>query len=241
LQGGFNTSPEDGQYTGKFLHLALPVRWTLAGEEGRGLGELACTYDIHPRGARLLSTRKVSIGDLMIVERGRSKAVCQVVWTADSASPLRGQFTVRCIERRTPWDEELRQMEELYQAVISDSRQRQAPLGSDRPGANRRRWPRFSADGIAEVLDGAQRIEGEVQQLSEYGARIAGTGLLRPGTSFRLMLNLLDVTVALKVQVKHLADNLVAGVEFQKIRLGDRPLLGYVLAKLRTQKAEKVA
>jgi len=235
----FNTSPEDGLLTGKLVHLALPVRWTLAGEEGRAPVETACTYDIHPRGARLLSAREVSLGDLVMMERGRNKAVCQVVWTADPASPLRGQFTVRCVEDRTPWDDELRQMEEQYQPVIVDGLQRKGNHGSSRPDSNRRRRPRFYVEGQAEVVDGAQRVEGQVQQISEYGARIASTDLLQPGTCFRLMLNVFDVSVALKAQVKYLVNNLGMGVEFQEIRLGDRPLLGYVLSRVRARRVEE--
>lgn len=222
------------------MHLALPVRWSRVGQEGRGPAEIACTYDIHPHGARLVSAREVDIGDLVMVERGRNKAICQVVWTADPASSLRGQFTVQCVEGKTPWDEELRQMEEQYQPVILDGPQRGASArGFRRSETNRRRRPRFYVQGQAEVIDGVQRVEGEVQQISEYGARISATEILRPGTDFRLMLNVFDVSLALKAQVKYLVNNLGMGVEFQEIRRGDRPLLSYVLSKLRTKKVEE--
>ena len=46
------------------------------------------------------------------------------------------------------------------------------------------------------------------------------------------MLNIFDVSVAVKAQVKYLVDNLGMGVEFQEIRRGDRPLLSYVLSRL---------
>ena len=232
-----NAIPEDGLLTGKVVHLALPVRWSFVGQEGRGAAEMACTYDIHPHGARLLSSRPVNIGDLVMVERGRHKAICQVVWSADRESPLHGQFSVQCVEGRTPWDEELRQMEEQYQPVILDS-----PRSNGRFSAsdtNRRRRPRFYVEGEAEVIDGVQRVAGEVIQISEYGARISATESLRPGTDFRLMLNVFDVSVALKAQVKYLVDNLGMGVEFQQIRRGDRPLLSYVLSKLRTRRVEE--
>lgn len=234
-----NTSSENGLLTGKLVHLAIPVRWSLVAQEGRGPAEIACTYDIHPHGARLLSAKPVNIGDLVMIERGRNKAVCQVVWTADPASPLRGQFTVQCVEGRTPWDDELRQMEEQYQPVVLD--EKRGPRGFTRPDVNRRRRPRFYVEGQAEVLDGVQRVEGELQQISEYGARIAATEILRPGTDFRLMLNVFDVSVALRAQVKYLVDNLGMGVEFQEIRRGDRPLLSYVLSKLRTKRVEEFA
>jgi hypothetical protein len=236
-----NPSPEDGLLTGKLVHLALPVRWSLVGQEGRGTGAMACTYDIHRHGARLLSARPLNLGDMVMVERGRNKAICQVVWAGDPASPLRGQFSVQCVESRTPWDEELRQMEEQYQPVILDGAQRGSARGCGRPEANRRRRPRFYVEGQAEVIDGVQRVEGEVQQISEYGARIAATEILRPGTDFRLMLNMFDISVAVKAQVKYLVDNLGMGVEFQEIRRGDRPLLGYVLSRLRTKRVEEFA
>lgn len=241
MENKANTSPEDGMLTGKMVHLAIPVRWSLVAQSGRGPAETACTYDIHPRGARLVSSREATVGDLVMVERGRHKAVCQVVWAADTTSPLRGQFTVQCVEQgKTPWDDELRQMEEQYQPVILDGPQRGASSVS-RPDANRRRRPRFYVEGQAEVIDGVQRVEGEVQQISEYGARISATEILRPGADFRLMLNMFDVSVALKAQVKYLVDNLGMGVEFQEIRRGDRPLLSYVLSKLRTRRAEEFA
>jgi hypothetical protein len=244
LESKSNTSSENGLLTGKMVHLAIPVRWSPVAQQGRGPAEMACTYDIHPHGARLVSSREVNIGDLVMVERGRNKAVCQVIWAADPTSPLRGQFTVQCVEGRTPWDDELRQMEEQYQPVILDGRLRGAPArGFDRPeaNANRRRRPRFYVEGQAEVIDGVQRVEGEVQQISECGARISATEILRPGKDFRLMLNMFDVSVALKAQVKYLAGNLEMGVEFHEIRRGDRPLLSYVLSKLRTRKVEEFA
>jgi hypothetical protein len=241
LDSKANTSSENGLLTGKLVHLAIPVRWSLVAQQGRGPMEMACTYDIHPHGARLLSSREVNIGDLVMVERGRNKAVCQVVWAADPASPLRGQFTVQCVEGRTPWDDELRQLEEQYQPVILDGQLgRGLKRGFSRPDVNRRRRPRFYVEGQAEVIDGVQRVEGEVQQISEYGARIAATELLRPGSGFRLMLNMFDVSVAVKAQVKYLVDNLGMGVEFQEIRRGDRPLLTYVLSRLKTKRVEEL-
>ena len=111
--------------------------------------------------------------------------------------------------------------------------------GFGRAEANRRRRPRFFVEGEAEVIDGVQRVSGEVQQISEYGARIASKEMLRPGQDFRLMLNMFDISVAVKAQVKYLVDNLGMGVEFQEIRRGDRPLLSYVLSKLRKRRVEE--
>jgi hypothetical protein len=232
-------SSEERLLTGKIIHLALPVRWSLAGQEGRGSTETACTYDIHAGGARLLSARPANVGDLIIVERGRNKALCQVVWAGDPASVLRGQFAVRCVENRTPWDEELKQMEEQYEPVLLDEALRVRSFAQT--DSNRRRRPRFYVQGQAEVIDGVQRVAGEIQQISEIGARISTGESLRPGSDFRLMLCVFDVSLALKAQVKNMVGNLGMGVEFQQILRGDRPLLSYVLSKLKNKRVEEFA
>jgi hypothetical protein len=54
------------------------------------------------------------------------------------------------------------------------------------------------------------------------------------------MLNVFDISMALKAQVKYLVDNLGMGVEFQEIRRGDRPLLEYVLGKLRQARRKSI-
>jgi hypothetical protein len=241
-----NMPEPKGTPNGKLIHLALTVRWSLVGEECRGSVEVACTYDIHQHGARLLSSRAPNVGDLVLVERGRNKAICQVVWAADENSPLRGQFSVQCVEGRTPWDDELRQVqvqvEEQYQPVILDPIQRRrSASGFPRPEDNRRRTPRFYVDGQAEVIDGVQHVAGAVEQISEFGARISAPESLRPGTDFRLMLNVLDVSLALTAEVKYLCDSFGMGVEFREIRRGDRPLLGYVLSKLKTRRVDEFA
>lgn len=231
---------EEKLLTGKTIHLALPVRWSLAGQEGRGSVEMACTYDIHSTGARLLSRRTANVGDLIIVERGRHKALCQVTWAGDPNSPLRGQFAVRCVENRNPWDDELRQMEEQYEPLLIEGPRRASSPSAASSEANRRRRPRFYVQGQAEVIDGVQRVAGEVEQISELGARISAGESLRPGTDFRLMLSVFDVSLALKAQVKNIVGNLGMGVEFQQIRRGDRPLLDYVLSRVKSKKVEEL-
>jgi len=191
------------------VHLALPVRWSLVGQEGRGSAEVACTYDIHPQGARLVGSRDVNTGDLVLVERGRNKAICQVVWSADPASALRGQFAVQCVEGKTPGEEELQPMEEEFQPVILDGLERRTSRAViTRPDANRRRRPRFYVEGQVEVIDGVQHVAGEVQQISEYGASPRRSRTNASRTDFRLMLNVFDVSVAVTAQVKYLVDNL---------------------------------
>ena len=184
----------------KLIHLALPVRLTHMRNGERGALEMACTYDIHPRGARLLSFRDVQVGDLVTIERGRNKAVCEVVWTADPNSALRGQFTVQSVDGgRVPWEEELRQTEEHYLPVGVDPSGRLARNAFRNRDHNRRRRPRFSVEGCADLeVRGKTHVEARLAQISELGCLVTAPDMLVPGTELRLVLNLYDVTVALK-------------------------------------------
>ncbi len=233
--------PQDGAPIEKLVHLALPVRLTHMAEGSRGALEMACTYDIHPRGARLLSFRDVKVGDLINVERGRNKSVCQVVWTADPNSALRGQFTVECVEgARTPWEEELRQMEEQYLPILGNAPKTKPVTNNFRRGEeNRRRGPRFQVAGEANLAElGGRSRTGRVEQISQFGCLISASDLLVPGTDLRMVLNIYDVSVALKGDVKYTAGNRSMGVEFREIRQGDRPLLDYVLSQLKKPRRE---
>jgi hypothetical protein len=237
--------PQDGAPIEKLIHLALPVRLIHMQTGERGGMEFACTYDIHPRGARLRSVRDVKVGDLITIERGRSKSLCQVVWTADPDSALRGQFTVECVEgSRIPWEEELRHMEEQYLPVIPCGPNRAPTMNAFRRGEqNRRRGPRFQVEGEADLAEigGLSHVEGRLEQISEYGCLISASDLLTPGTGLRLVLNMCDVSVALRGHVRYTAENRAMGVEFQEIRQGDRPLLDYVLDRLKKPRAEDFA
>jgi len=230
--------PGNSEGLEKLVHVALPVRITLVSTGERTSMEMACTYDIHLRGARLWSAREVRVGDVLQVERGRNKANCRVVWTAEPASALRGQFTVQCVDQaKSPWEDDLRQVQEQFLPILNPEELKN--LASHRGHENKRRRPRFSIEGAVDLihLDGpAQRAEGQVDQLSELGCRIVGAENLRPGANLKVALNVFNISVALHGQVKYSGREHGVGVEFTDIRHGDRPLLSYVLAALGSQK-----
>jgi PilZ domain len=238
--------PQDSSSLGKLIHLALPVRLIHTQNGQRSAPEISCTYDIHAHGARLRSNHDVKVGDLITVERGRLKTACQVIWTGDPDSALRGQFTVQCLEgSKIPWEEELSKMEEQYLPVIlAGSNQTPVADAFGRRTQNRRRRPRFAVKGGAEVtqIGGETRLEGRLEEISEQGCLISANDLLiAPGTSLRLVLNMCDVVVALRGQVRHTSESRTMGVEFQEIRQGDRPLLDYVLNRLKKHRTEDFA
>jgi hypothetical protein len=107
---------------------------------------------------------------------------------------------------------------------------------------NRRRGPRFQVEGAALAeIGGRANVEGRLEQISEYGCMISADDLLTPGTGLRLVLNMCDVSVALRGHVRCRAGNRAMGVEFQEIRQGDRPLLDYVLNRLKKPRTEDFA
>ena len=93
---------------------------------------------------------------------------------------------------------------------------------------------------MAEI-GGRSRLDGRLEQISEYGCLVSASDLLTPGTGLRLALNICDVSVALRGNVRYTAQNRAMGVEFQEIRQGDRPLLDYVLSRLRKLRTKDFA
>ena len=218
----------------KRISVALPVRVTYYDEETKPRLEMACTYDISAHGARVTGLRCVKeAGEILVVERGRSKAFCRVVWIGEPDTPLRGQVGIQCVEaQKSLWLTELRDMEEIYEPVSRDS-----SLYRVKPGGtgNRRRHQRFAADGVADLLEKspeANRLEGALRDVSEVGCLVATKELLRPGTELKLVLKVGNYDLSLKGRVKHAAIDVGLGIEFREIRKGDRDILQYLLRKL---------
>ncbi len=95
------------------------------------------------------------------------------------------------------------------------------------------RATRWKEEPTLAEIGGRSRVEGRLEQISEYGCLVSAGDLLTPGTGLRLVLNMCDVSVALRGHVRYTAQNRAMGVEFQEIRQGDRPLLDYVLKRLK--------
>ena len=217
----------------KRVHIALPVRITLTDSGARKVLAYACTYDIHPNGARISGAHDLfRVGDQVTLERGKSKNLCRVTWVGDSNSDLRGQFTVESLDDRPMWQDELREMEETYCPIAIDSRVRPA-FSTYSADKNRRRSPRFSLEARAGLLKipNFNVQAGKVRDLSELGCLIRTDNSILPGTDVKLVLNVTDCDVTVKGQVRHSVRGTV-GVEFYQIRTGDRPLLQYLLRKL---------
>lgn len=234
---------EAAERTDKRIHVAFPIKITYSDEEGKSRFEMACTYDISAHGARVTGLRCVKeAGQIVVVERGRSRAYCRVVWIGEANSPLHGQVGIQCVEaEKTLWVAELRDMEQVYDPVTRDVNLRRLSTAAGSAN-NRRRFERFTTAGVAELLQkgpGATRLEGELKDVSEVGCLVSTNSLVLPGTDLKLVVKVANYDLSFKGQVKHAALDVGLGIEFREIRKGDREVLQYLLRKLAA--AEKAA
>jgi hypothetical protein len=239
-EGLSNKPPERSD---KRIHVALPIRVTYWDSENKPCLEMACTYDISSRGARITGLRCVkATGEIVAVERGRNRAFCRVIWVGEANSELHGQVGIQCVEsERLMWETELRDMEEVYDPLQRDTGisrlTTSTPVGSN----NRRRQQRFTAEGVAELLKrgpDATHTEADLKNLSETGCLIKTKQAVLPGTDLKLVLNVSNYDLSVKGQVRHAAE-VGLGVEFREIRKGDKQMLQYLLRKLSEQWEEE--
>jgi PilZ domain-containing protein len=225
----------------KRIQVVLPLRVTYWDSENRPCPDMACTYDISPRGARITGLRSVQeVGDIISIERTRNnKTFCRVIWVGQPNSELRGQVGVQSVEsERLMWGAELRDMKEIYDPILADNDfgNLNAPPGDN----NRRRRSRFLIEGTAALQNqSGVPIETLLKDLSEKGCLIAGTHAFPAGTDLKVALNVGNYDFSLKGQVRHAVQGLGTGIEFREIRKGDRQMLKFLLRKLEEQKMEE--
>jgi hypothetical protein len=200
---------------------------------------MACTYDISSHGARLTGLRCVKeAGQIVTVERGRSKAFCRVVWIGESNSHLHGQVGIQCVEaEKTLWWAELCDMEQMYEPVGRDAHGHRLSLGGQ--AGNRRRYQRFATGGVVELLQKSSapvHLEASLRDISEVGCLVTTRSLILPGSELKLVLNVASYDMAFKGMVRHAALDVGVGIEFHEIRKGDRAVLQYLLRKLENER-----
>ncbi|PYX26579.1 MAG: hypothetical protein DMG82_01080 [Acidobacteria bacterium] len=223
--------------TEKRIHVALPVRITYFDGDAKPRLEMACTYDISSHGARVTGLRCVKeAGEILVVERGRSKAFCRVVWIGESSTPLRDQVGIQCVEaEKTLWLAELREMEEAYDPIVRDTPLYRMNSSAGNRNGNRRSHQRFAAEGVAELLRrgaGANYLDGTIKDVSETGCLLTTHSAILPGTDLKLVLKVANYELSIKGQVRHAVVGIGLGVEFREIRKGDRAILQHLLRKL---------
>jgi hypothetical protein len=220
----------------KRVHVALPLRVTYFHDNVKTGMDMACTYDIYSHGARITGLRHAAaVGQVVMIERGRSKALCRISWIADPQSELRGQFGIECIEpEKVPWKLELEELQELYRPFEFLGR-----ATRNFKSQERRHAPRFAVQGVADLVTRRARtlLEAQMRDISENGCRVLTPASVETGAEVELNLNISDWAVTLRGEVRH-AGTEESGILFRTIRHGDRPLLEYLLRSAAGHDAE---
>jgi hypothetical protein len=228
--------------SGRRVQVVLPLKVTFWDGDNKPCLDMACTYDISPRGARITGFRGVKgVGDIIAIERGRNKSFCRVVWVGKPDSEFRGQVGIQNVETERPmWEAELRDLQEIYDPMIRDNSSRNPALAAGEH--NRRRYPRYAIEGVAELRNPSMQgrtAAGIVRDLSEVGCLLTAPHSFEPGTELNLILSIADHSLGLKAQVRHADPIKGMGVEFREIRKGDRQNLRFLLRKLAEQELEQ--
>ncbi len=196
--------PKAAERQKKRLHVALPIRVTYWDDAQKPCLEIACTYDISEHGARVTGLRNVKeAGEVIAIERGKSKAFCRVVWVGEPNSELQGQIGLQCVESdRVLWEAELRDMVETYEPVVvdADAKRPRTFAAHER----RRRRERFTLEGTAELV-GSRCPESKantvaLKNMSEIGCLVMTKEMVPAGTELQVTLHVDDQTLTLKGQ-----------------------------------------
>lgn len=213
--------------------LALPVRVTSWDEKRKPRVEMACTYDVSAGGVRLGGLRhKLRVGDIVLLERGRNKMHCRVVWAAQSG--VGGQMGLQGVELgKSFWEAELKDAESSFELVAKQNLY---------PVDGKRRASRYEQEAAANVArlsakweeePDTPRVEGQLLNISMLGCQLRTSHLLVEGTKVRIVLNFEQFSIQVRGVVRHSdIKQAVVGIEFSQIRRGDRRLLQHFLMQL---------
>jgi hypothetical protein len=214
----------------KRVQLAIPLRVVTLDGQKRTQLDMACTLDISLRGARLYGVRSTTrVGDVVTVERGRSKFTCRVIWVGKPETPQKDQIGVEVVEAgKSFWEKEMREVADQFSPIAID------PALRVPEGERKRKFPRLGADVQARVLrqQGGESEDtlrqGRIRNISEIGCLLSGSVGLEVGADVEVILDLPNADIALRGRVKHSGPDGL-GIEFREIRKSDRQLLRYWL------------
>lgn len=232
-QDSAGSAPSPGRYD-KRVQLAIPLRVMSLDDQKRPQLDMACTLDISLRGARLYGLRSAArVGEVVTVERGRSRFACRVIWVGLPDTPQKGQIGVEAVETgKSFWEKEMREAADLYSPITVD------PGARPPQGERKRRFPRITSEVPAHILpqrgpdsDDTSRQPATVTNISETGCLLKGADGLGLGTPVEVVLDLPNTDVAIRGRVKHVGEDGL-GIEFQAVRKSDRQMLRYWLEQL---------
>jgi hypothetical protein len=229
----------------KRVQLAIPLRVVTMDGQKRPQLDMACTLDVSLRGARLYGVRPTrQVGEVVTVERGRSKFSCRVIWIGAPNTPQQGQIGVQAVEAtKTFWEKDVREVAGQFSPITID------PTLRLPEGERKRKFQRVEADVQARVVtqrsgdhSGNQAgdqtddqedglAQGRIKNISETGCLLTGAVGLEIGANVEVILDLPNTDVALRGRVRHSGPDGL-GIEFREVRKSDKQLLRYWLQQI---------
>jgi hypothetical protein len=231
-QGPSSQAPSLERYD-KRVQLAIPLRVVTSDPQKRSQLDLACTLDVSLRGARLYGVRTTThVGDVVTVERGRSKFSCRVIWIGAPDTPQKGQIGVQAVEAgKSLWEKDVREVADQFSPITID------PTVRLPQGERKRKFQRLDVNVQARVLseqpeepDEVPNL-GQIRNISETGCLLSGSVRLEIGANVQVIVDLPNTDVALRGRVRHSGPDGL-GIEFREIRKSDRQLLRYWLQQM---------
>jgi hypothetical protein len=132
-------------------------------------------------------------------------------------------------------------MNTVFDPIPTERKSGKNPSGPRFREENRRRHSRFKVEGSAEVSSEAckaTQLQGVLKDLSEVGCLISIQNAPPLGTDLTLVLKIDSYEFTLTGQVKRVDGEEGTGIQFHKIRKGDRQMLQFLLRKLAEQQLE---
>lgn len=219
----------------KRVQIALPVKVSGWAETGKNVSQMACTHDISERGARLVGvTLANNPGDILVLERGKSKALYRVMWIGRAGTPLEGQIGVSCIEPdKMIWEVNLQELEEQYEPIIQGT--------EDALRMNTGNLP-TRGDIVAKVgvypENGETGIQGSLLKLSYLTCHLHSNESMTPQIPVNVLIVTDDVDIRLHGLVQRVEGHFRLQIALDEVRRGDRRKLKYLME---TQVPAKVA
>ena len=210
----------------KRIQIALPVRIAVWSEGTKPVFHMGCTYDISLKGARLTGFKGVTaVGDILLLERAKNKALYRVMWVGKPGSPQQGQIGVQCIEpEKLIWEANLGELEEQYEPILAGMRDQ---LASDETVQ--------IAPGVAkaEVFSegsGQRKAKGDLVSISHQSCHVKSTEEVPMRSSVQVLItaDAFDIRMLAYVRASDVPGILSLGL--RDIRRGDRRSLEYLMA-----------
>jgi hypothetical protein len=212
----------------KRVQLMLPVRVAVWVQGQRPAFHMACTCDISAQGARLTGVRGVkSVGEVLVIERGKSRAFYRVMWIGKPGTPQHDQVGVQCIEPdKSIWDVNLSETEEVYEPLLDG-------LGNQLKGAEEvvEHAPGSAQVHIFSDTSGQSIAQGELTRVSYKSCHVKTEGSAAVRSSVYILITADSFDIRLRGFVQPTDVPGVLSLGLQEIRRGDRRAFSALMRK----------